>query len=78
MAVGFDSGQLTDGGARTRSRWTAVLAPIRFVWRIVTFGGFSSLTRRIVLLNLVALGALVTGILVRNQSRVSRWLARNV
>ncbi|MCW5714544.1 MAG: sensor histidine kinase [Bauldia sp.] len=71
MAVGFDSGQLTDGGAGTRSRWAAVLVPIRFVWRIVTFGGFSSLTRRIVLLNLVALGALVTGILVLNQSRDS-------
>jgi two-component system sensor histidine kinase ChvG len=71
MAVGFDSGQLTDGSAGTRSRWAAVLVPIRFAWRIVTFGGFSSLTRRIVLLNLVALGALVTGILVLNQSRDS-------
>ncbi|MGV8840076.1 MAG: stimulus-sensing domain-containing protein, partial [Bauldia sp.] len=71
MAVGFDSGQLTVAGARTRRWWSAVLAPVRFVWRIVTFGGFSSLTRRIVLLNLVALGALVTGILILNQARDS-------
>ncbi|MCC6734851.1 MAG: sensor histidine kinase [Bauldia sp.] len=71
MAVGFDSGQLTDGRAKARGWWAAVLAPVRFVWRIVTFGGFSSLTRRIILLNLVALGALVTGILVLNQARDS-------
>ena len=40
-------------------------------WRLISFGGFSSLTRRIVFLNLLALVVLVIAILILNQSRNS-------
>lgn len=39
------------------------------LWRVVNFAFFSSLTRRIVILNLLALAALVTGILYLNSFR---------
>ncbi len=70
MTVGYESERLTERHEGGR-RWSALLAPLRWVWRIATLGGFSSLTRRIVLLNLFALGALVTGILVLTQARDS-------
>lgn len=68
MAVGLDSERLTEANEAGRA---SAVAPIRRVWRIVTLGGFSSLTRRIVFLNLFALAALVASLLVLNQSRDS-------
>lgn len=53
--------------ARDRSKPGALA---RF-WRRITFGGFSSLTRRIIFLNLFALVVLVVAILFLNQARGS-------
>lgn len=71
-----DSERLAREQRRPIGRRVSILAPVRWLFRIVTLGGFSSLTRRIILLNLFALGALVTGILVLNQSRDSLIDAR--
>jgi len=60
-----------DAAAR-RSRRRALGAPVRAVRRVnryIAFKGFSSLTRRIVLLNLAGLCALVSGILYLSEFR---------
>ncbi len=46
-------------------------SPLARFWRRITFGGFSSLTRRIIFLNLIALVVLVVAILFLNQARGS-------
>ncbi|MGD9737806.1 MAG: stimulus-sensing domain-containing protein [Bauldia sp.] len=76
MTVGLERERLGTERLTAGDRQRASTTPLRFVWRIVTFGGFSSLTRRIIFLNLFALAALVTGILVLNQSRNSLIDAR--
>ncbi|MEP9355293.1 sensor histidine kinase [Xanthobacter sp. KR7-65] len=55
--------------ARRRAPFAAILGWLRRVRRFVAFKGFSSLTRRIVLLNLAGLCALVSGILYLSEFR---------
>ncbi len=71
MTAGTDTETIEQATGRLRSRGQALLAALRKVWRAVTFGGFSSLARRIVFLNVVGLAALVVAILILNQSRSS-------
>ena len=61
-------------GSKKSQSWLALIlsplsAPLRLMRRFMSVTIFSSLTRRIVFLNLVALGALVMGILYLNQWR---------
>src|SRR4051794_36561866 len=53
-----------------------VIAPARRIWHFVSRQSFSSLTRRIVLLNLAGLLALVTGVLYLSQFRAGLIDAR--
>ncbi|MEQ1770367.1 MAG: sensor histidine kinase [Devosia sp.] len=58
------------------SAWLRLVKAWKFVQRILALTIFSSLTRRIVVLNLVALAVLVTGILYLNQWRAGLIDAR--
>lgn len=70
MTAGTDTETIRHSEER-RSRSGGVLTAIGRAWRVVSFGGFSSITRRIVFLNLLALAVLVIAILILNQSRNS-------
>lgn len=76
MTIGLERERLGTERLHAGEKPGVAATPLRFAWRIITFGGFSSLTRRIIFLNLFALAALVTGILVLNQSRNSLIDAR--
>ncbi|MHA1559955.1 MAG: stimulus-sensing domain-containing protein [Alphaproteobacteria bacterium] len=71
MTAGTDTTIAVERERRAKDQDRAVAGTIGRFWRRVTFGGFSSLSRRIVFLNLVALVALVAAILFLNQSRSS-------
>jgi len=70
MTAGTDTETIRHSEER-RARSSGVLTAIGRAWRVVSFGGFSSITRRIVFLNLLALVVLVIAILILNQSRNS-------
>ncbi len=59
-----------------RKRFAAVLQPLRSAWAFFVSQSFSSLTRRIVILNLAGLVALVTGVLYLSQFRAGLIDAR--
>ena len=59
-----------------RKRFAAVLRPLRAAWAFFVSQSFSSLTRRIVILNLAGLVALVTGVLYLSQFRAGLIDAR--
>jgi two-component system sensor histidine kinase ChvG len=61
---------------RRSARWRAVRIAVARSWRVVSDSVFSSLTRRILILNLAALIALVSGILWLNQFRAGLIDAR--
>ena len=69
MAAGTDTSIAVERAARSQNQDRVATSAVGRLWRRITFGGFSSLTRRIVFLNLVALVALVVAILLLNQSR---------
>ncbi len=71
MTAGTDTENTEQGSEHRQTRPRSLIVALDRVWRTVTFGGFSSLTRRIVFLNLVALIVLVVAILILNQSRSS-------
>ena len=76
MAVETHS-PIEDGRTSPRRRgWLRLLAGLRRHRRRGRFGVFSSLTRRIIILNLVGLAALVSGILYLNQFRAGLIDAR--
>ncbi|MGU3495047.1 stimulus-sensing domain-containing protein [Xanthobacteraceae bacterium A53D] len=64
------------GPEATQKRGLGILATLRRVRRFVAFKSFSSLTRRIVLLNLAGLCALVSGILYLSEFRAGLIDAR--
>ena len=59
-----------------RQRFAAVRKPLRAAWAFFVTQSFSSLTRRIVILNLAGLVALVTGVLYLSQFRAGLIDAR--
>jgi len=59
-----------------RRRFAAIRWPIRAAWQFLIRQSFSSLTRRIVILNLAGLVALVTGVLYLSQFRAGLIDAR--
>ena len=61
---------------RRSARWRAFRIAVGRIWRILSDSVFSSLTRRILVLNLAALIALVSGILWLNQFRAGLIDAR--
>ena len=71
MTAGTDSPIAVEREGKADDQDGAVATAIGRFWRRTTFGGFSSLSRRIVFLNLLALVALVAAILFLNQSRSS-------
>jgi len=76
MTAGTDTEQIQHRDERESEGAAAGVAAavgraIGKTWRFISFGGFSSITRRIVFLNLVALLVLVIAILILNQSRNS-------
>ena len=71
MTAGTDTEPIQHGDESTRVRSAGLAAAFGRAWRFVSFGGFSSITRRIVFLNLLALAVLVIAILILNQSRNS-------
>lgn len=71
MTAGTDSPIEVERESRADDQDRVVASAIGRFWRRITFGGFSSLSRRIVFLNLLALVALVAAILFLNQSRSS-------
>ena len=71
MTAGTDTENTEQGSEHRQTRPRSLIVALDRVWRTVTFGGFSSLTRRIVFLNLVALIVFVVAILILNQSRSS-------
>jgi len=64
------------GGARKALRTEGVAAALRHAWRFLLAQSFSSLTRRIVILNVAGLLALVLGIIYLNQFRAGLIDAR--
>jgi two-component system sensor histidine kinase ChvG len=54
-----------------RSRFAAIRRPLRSAWAFFVSQSFSSLTRRIVFLNLAGLAALVVGIMYLSQFRAA-------
>jgi len=71
MTAGTETEAFDHRGEREKTRPRSIPAALWGLWRTITFGGFSSLTRRIVFLNLVALIVLVVAILILNQQRAS-------
>lgn len=71
MTAGTDTPIAIERDGKTDDQNSAVASALGRFWRRTTFGGFSSLSRRIVFLNLLALVALVAAILFLNQSRSS-------
>jgi len=71
MTAGTDTPIAVEREGRADDQDSVVASAIGRFWRRITFGGFSSLSRRIVFLNLLALAALVAAILFLNQSRSS-------
>lgn len=71
MTADTETHAAIDAEAGEKSQLRAAPGAFGRALRAVTFGGFSSLTRRIIVLNLVALVVLVGAILVLNQSRSS-------
>lgn len=71
MTAGTDTEAYDRRGEKEGNRPRSIPAALWRLWRTITFGGFSSLTRRIVFLNLVALIVLVVAILILNQQRSS-------
>jgi two-component system sensor histidine kinase ChvG len=78
MAVRAESGDLVQGQQqrRARPRWRALRRAWLRTWRFIGIHAFSSITRRIIILNLAALVVLVSGILVLNQFRAGLIDAR--
>ena len=75
MTAGVDRQRIVAGGAqRSRRQW--LRARLRFAWRILTARFSSSLTRRIVVLNLGGLVVLMIGFLLLNQFRADIIAAR--
>ena len=62
--------------AKRRRRFAALRKPLRAAWSFFVSQSFSSLTRRIVILNLAGLVALVTGVLYLSQFRAGLIDAR--
>ena len=75
MTAGVDRERIMAGAAQ-RARWQWVRARFRFAWRILTARFSSSLTRRIVVLNLGGLVVLMIGFLLLNQFRADIIAAR--
>jgi two-component system sensor histidine kinase ChvG len=71
MTAGTETEIQTRDDEEERAPPLGLMGLIRRAWRFISFGGFSSITRRIVFLNLLALVVLVVAILVLNQSRNS-------
>lgn len=69
MTARADSEPIDHRDENDQARRRSLGGTLSRIWRAVTFGGFSSLTRRIVLLNFAALVVLVGAILVLNQQR---------
>ncbi len=76
MAVRAESGDIVREQRRPRPRWRAFRRAWLRTWRFVGIHAFSSITRRIIILNLAALVVLVSGILVLNQFRAGLIDAR--
>ena len=76
MAVRAESGDIVREQRRARPRWRAFRRAWMRTWRFVGIHAFSSITRRIIILNLAALVVLVSGILVLNQFRAGLIDAR--
>ena len=76
MAVRAESGDLVREQRKPRPRWRAFRRAWLRTWRFVGVHAFSSITRRIIILNLAALVVLVSGILVLNQFRAGLIDAR--
>ncbi len=75
MTAGVDRGRIAAGDSqRSRRQWLRARA--RFAWRLVTARFSSSLTRRIVVLNLGGLMVLMIGFLLLNQFRADIIAAR--
>ncbi|ADH91642.1 integral membrane sensor signal transduction histidine kinase [Ancylobacter novellus DSM 506] len=72
----LDTGPEETADASGPERRAGVLGALRRVRNFVAFKSFSSLTRRIVLLNLVGMGALVSGILYLSEFRAGLIDAR--
>ena len=65
-----------DGPRPAHKRFDAIRRPLRTVWAFFVSQSFSSLTRRIVFLNLTGLIALVVGVLYLSQFRAGLIDAR--
>ncbi len=75
MSAGVGRQQIMDGASqRSRRNWARARA--RFAWRLLTARFSSSLTRRIVVLNLGGLVVLMIGFLLLNQFRADIIAAR--
>jgi two-component system sensor histidine kinase ChvG len=68
------AGEAAKAGKRERAE--RVRRPLASLWRLLTTQSFSSLTRRIVILNLAGLVALVTGVMYLSQFRAGLIDAR--
>jgi two-component system sensor histidine kinase ChvG len=76
MTAGVEERQLTEGPTQARGRFGVAKRALAAVSQFVSLHVFSSLTRRIIVLNLVALVVLVTGIIYLNTFRAGLIDAR--
>ena len=73
---GGADGPAPDDAARKQRRFEHLRRPVRSAWTFFTTQSFSSLTRRILILNLAGLVALVTGVMYLSQFRAGLIDAR--
>lgn len=71
MTAGTDTEAIDETAEDKRHHPRTLSGTLRRLARALTFGGFSSLTRRILVLNLAGLIVLVVAILILNQQRAS-------